>query len=99
LEAKCEGQCEEPEGALFCDGEYVDHGGNLEQCIDDLNAWLEAHVDASAQGSASCENGSCEAEGSAEASCATVPGGPAGGAAALFGMIVAGAALGRRRRA
>jgi MYXO-CTERM domain-containing protein len=99
LEAKCKGQCDPVQGALFCDGQYVDHGGNLDKCIADLDAWLTANVDASARGSASCENGSCEAEGSAEASCATVPGGPAGGGIALVGMIVAGAALGRRRRA
>jgi MYXO-CTERM domain-containing protein len=99
---KCEGECKKPEGALFCDGQYIDHGGKLEDCISEINSWLKAHVDASAQGTASgeCSGGSCEAEaeGSAEASCATVPGGSAGAGAALFGMVLAGAAIARRRR-
>jgi len=97
LKVKCEGECTQPEGALFCDGQYIDHGGKLEDCIDSLNAWLTAHVDASAQGSASCSGNSCEAEGEAKASCATVPGGPAGGGIALVGMMLAGAAIARRR--
>jgi hypothetical protein len=103
LKVKCEGECDKPEGALFCDGQYIDHGGKLQDCISEINGWLEAHVDASAQGTASgeCSGGSCEAqaEGSAEASCATVPGGPAGTGAALFGMVLAGAAIARRRQA
>jgi MYXO-CTERM domain-containing protein len=102
LKAKCEGECSQPEGALFCDGQYIDHGGKLQNCIDSLNGWLTAHVDASAQGTASgqCSGANCEgeAEGTAKASCATVPGGPAGAGAALFGMVLAGAAIARRRR-
>jgi MYXO-CTERM domain-containing protein len=103
LKLQCEGECTKPEGALFCNGQYIDHGGNLQDCIASLNAWLKSKVDVSAQGTASgqCMNGACtgEAEGSAKASCATVPGGPAGAGVALFGMVLAGAALGRRRRA
>lgn len=102
LKVQCEGECTKPEGALFCDGQYIDHGGNLQDCIDSLDIWLKAHVDVSAQGTASgqCEGGSCEgeAEGEAKASCATVPGGPAGAGVALFGMVLAGAAIARRRR-
>jgi MYXO-CTERM domain-containing protein len=97
LKLKCEGECTKPEGALFCDGQYIDHGGKLQDCITSLNKWLEAHVDASAQAMASCANNSCEAEGEAKASCATVPGGPAGGGIALLGMVLAGAAIARRR--
>jgi MYXO-CTERM domain-containing protein len=102
LKVQCEGECTKPEGALFCDGQYIDHGGNLQDCIDSLNGWLKAHVDASAQGTASgqCSGGSCEgeAEGEAKASCATVPGGPAGAGVGLLGMVLAGAAIARRRR-
>jgi MYXO-CTERM domain-containing protein len=102
LKGKCEGQCDKPEGALFCDGNYVDTGDNLQKCISDLDAWLEAHVDASAQGTSmgECTGNTCqgEAEGKASASCATVPGGPASAGIALFGMVLAGAAIGRRRR-
>ncbi|HYP90303.1 MAG TPA: hypothetical protein VEQ59_19160 [Polyangiaceae bacterium] len=97
LKLKCQGECTKPEGALFCDGQYIDHGGKLKDCIDSLNVWLEAHVDASAQGMASCSGNSCEAEGEAKASCATVPGGPAGAGVGLLGMVLAGAAIARRR--
>ena len=88
---------------MFCDGQYVDHGGNAEDCIKSLNAWLTANVDVSARGSASgdCSGNTCEgeAEGEASASCATVPGGSAGGSFALVAMMLAGAAIGRRRSA
>jgi MYXO-CTERM domain-containing protein len=101
LKAKCEVQCKEPEGALFCDGQYIDRGNNAKKCIDALNAVLTANVDVSASGSSEgeCSGNTCEgsAEGKAEASCATVPGGPAGAGLALFGMVLAGAALARRR--
>ena len=99
----CEAECSAPEGALFCDGQYVDHGGNAEECIASLEAWIKSKVDVKATGSAmgECKNGTCEAEaeGEASASCATVPGGAAGSGVALVGMILAGAAIGRRRRA
>jgi MYXO-CTERM domain-containing protein len=97
LQGGCELQCEEPEGAIFCDGEYVDHGGHAEECIDALNAFLESHVQASS--SASCSGNSCEAEAKASCQC-SVPGRrgaptwPALVAAALAAL--AGAA--RRRR-
>jgi MYXO-CTERM domain-containing protein len=103
LKVQCEGECTKPEGAVFCDGNYVDDGGNAKKCIDALDAWLKAHVDVSAQGTASgdCTGNTCQgmAEGTAKASCATVPGGPAGAGVALFGMMLAGAAIARRRRA
>jgi MYXO-CTERM domain-containing protein len=102
LKAQCEGQCTKPEGALFCDGQYIDEGGHLEDCIGSIEDWISSHVDVSAQGTASgsCVNNMCqgEAEGSAKASCATVPGGPAGAGVALFGMVLAGAAIARRKR-
>lgn len=102
LKAQCEAECTKPEGALFCDGNYVDNGGHLEDCIASLEAVITANVDVSAQGSAmgECSGNTCqgEAEGKASASCATVPGGPASTSAGLLGMVLAGAALGRRRR-
>ena len=64
-------QCSEPEGALFCDGQYVDAGNNLEECI----AALEAAFDIEVQGSASgqCNNGRCEGEAEGSLSCAVDP--------------------------
>ena len=69
LEGGCKVACESPEGALFCNGQYVDHGGNMKDCIAALNAMLTVKVDASATGSIECSGGSCEAEGEAEAGC------------------------------
>ena len=33
LTGGCQAQCTTPQGALFCDGQYVDTGNNLQQCI------------------------------------------------------------------
>lgn len=100
LEGGCKTECKEPEGALFCDGQYVDHGNNLEECVDALNAYLEAHVETSASSSGSCSGNSCsgEAEASAKATCAMsrAPASTSGGALLLaFGLLVGAAA--RRR--
>src|SRR5438105_1420269 len=35
LTGGCQAQCTTPQGALFCDGQYVDTGNNLQQCISD----------------------------------------------------------------
>lgn len=95
----CEVQCDKPEGSVFCDGEYVDHGGNAKECVDALNAFLEKHVQL--EGSAECSGNTCTAEGSAKATCAVSPTGRsgAGGLAGLaLSAVVAGLALARRRR-
>ena len=98
LSGGCKAECEKPEGALFCDGQYVDHGGNLEECIAALNAILNVKVDASA--SASCSGNSCEAEGEVSASCAHNEGPvspwSAGWAAAFLAGL--GVTIRRRRR-
>lgn len=98
LEGGCKTRCSQPEGALFCDGQYVDTGDNLRQCIDALNAYLE--VDVQASGSAACQGNECTAEG--EVSCTTgAPLGSASGSAAAAGVVGLGIVLGalRRRRA
>jgi hypothetical protein len=84
-------------GGLFCNGQYVDSGNNLQNCIDALKAQLNITV----SGSSSCSGNSCQAEGEASASCATAPvrggrglGAAAGLLAALGALVVA-----RRRRA
>jgi MYXO-CTERM domain-containing protein len=99
LTGGCELECDKPEGALFCDGQYIDHGGNLEECIAALESLLEINVDVSAQGSASCEGGSCEAEGKVSAGCAMAPA-PQQDSSAWWLLGAAGLALGvmRRRR-
>jgi hypothetical protein len=101
LQGGCKAQCEEPSGALFCDGQYVDTGNNLEECVAALNAYLDVKVDAHA--SASCSNGECTAEGVALASCASTPSAPspAGSLIVLGGLgaVIAAAAVRRRRSA
>lgn len=103
LEGGCEAACQSPEGALFCDGQYIDHGGNLENCVAALEAALSIEVDTSATGMAtsSCSNGSCEAdaEGEAEVNCAFTPLGlsQSGGAGFLSLLVLGVARLSRRR--
>lgn len=72
LSGGCKAKCTAPEGALFCDGNYVDTGNNLKNCIAALNAVLKVKVDASA--SAECAGNECSAEANAKASCAAAPG-------------------------
>jgi hypothetical protein len=100
LEGGCKGRCREPNGALFCDGNYVDHGGNLQECINALKAQLNVTVDASATGRANCSGNRCTAEGEAQASasCAVAPSASTQGwVFALIGAVGA-MTIGRRRR-
>jgi len=99
LEGGCKTQCTQPNGALFCDGQYVDAGNNLQNCIDALNAYLNIKVDAS--GSASCTGNECSAEGEASASCGRVARSDVPSASSLWivaGLGLVGAAAVRRRK-
>jgi MYXO-CTERM domain-containing protein len=95
LTGGCKAQCQKPEGALFCDGNYVDSGNNLQNCIDALNAVLHVKVDASA----SCSGNTCTAQASASSSCAATPHDDASplNAGLLIGVLGI-AAIGARRR-
>jgi MYXO-CTERM domain-containing protein len=99
LKGGCEARCKDPKGALFCDGQFVDTGNNLENCIAALNAILNIKVDASA--SAECSGNQCTGEASVKASaCSTSPE-PAHAPPVLPGVILAGAvgaAVARKRR-
>ncbi|MBX3229133.1 MAG: hypothetical protein KIT84_02270 [Labilithrix sp.] len=99
LEGGCRGRCERPEGALFCDGQYVDTGDNLQRCIDALRAQLNIQVSGSA--SSSCSGNQCTAEAEGTASCAaspnTAPVTPAFAVLGLVGLTVA-RSIRRRRR-
>jgi hypothetical protein len=103
LKGGCTAHCSDPNGALFCDGNYVDTGNNLQNCIDALNAILDVKVTASASGS--CEGNTCQGEAKASASaCDVSPGGwglsaslaPLG--LALAAAAAVGARVRRRRR-
>jgi hypothetical protein len=71
LTGGCTAQCEAPEGALFCEGQWVD-ADDVDACIDALRTLLEVEVDASARGSCMSGGGAamCEGEAEASASCA-----------------------------
>jgi len=71
LQGGCEAQCERPEGALFCDGQYVDHGGALEECIAAIESTLDVEVEGEA--SAMCTDGRCEASAEGAIACAVDP--------------------------
>lgn len=96
LQGGCTAQCESPDGALFCDGQYVDHNGNLESCIAALNAYLSVDVETS--GSAACDGSSCTAEGSCSAS--SIGPKPSSQSLPWFaaGLAALGIAAARRRR-
>jgi hypothetical protein len=81
------------DGAIFCDGEFVDAGGNLQECIDALNAILDVEV----SGSASCSGNTCQAEGSVSLSCAVDEQGY-GDQGWLVGLLLAGVVAGAARR-
>jgi hypothetical protein len=65
VQGGCEVACDTEEGALFCDGQYIDHGGNLEECAAALRAALDVEIEGYAEGDSSCENGECMAAGEA----------------------------------
>lgn len=93
VEGGCEAQCTKPDGALFCDGQFV-NTSNLKDCIAALQAALGIEV--YAEGSASCEGNTCMAEGEIGCSCsADGTGDPA--LAGLLGLGVLFAARRRRR--
>lgn len=100
----CEVACTKPDAAIFCNGQYVDHGGHAESCLSALEATVTAAIDydAHASGSASCEDGTCKAQGEAEAkaSCAMARASLSGGSwlsFGLFGVAMTGLVLRRRQ--
>jgi hypothetical protein len=89
-------QCSQPQGALYCSGQYVDVGNNLQNCLDELKSAL--NITASASGS--CSGNTCMAQASVSA--CSAPGALAAHTGA-GGLLAVGAGLGciafaRRRR-
>jgi MYXO-CTERM domain-containing protein len=93
LSGGCRTECDN-DGALFCDSQYVDHGGNLEECIDSLRALLDIEVTGYAEGS--CSNGHCEGEAGGSISCAVDPEGR--GAMGVGALVLLMLGVSRRRR-
>ena len=61
MQGKCTASCQGQDGALFCDGSYVDVGNSLSNCETALKNALNIQV----QGSASCQGNTCQAQASA----------------------------------
>lgn len=91
LQGGCEVSCKRPEGALFCDGQYVDVGARLEECVAALRTLLDVMV--YAHGEAECVGNTCHARGEVGCSC-DVDAAPEAGLLALVGLGF----LARRRR-
>lgn len=95
LTGGCRAECD-VDGALFCDSQYIDHGGQLEECVASLRALLEIEVTGYAEGS--CGNGRCEGEAGGSVSCAVGPEGrsPLGVGALVLLMLGLGRVARRR---
>ena len=59
LQGGCDVACKSHDGALFCDGQYVDYGDNLKTCVDALKAAIHARVSGEAEAQSSCSGNSC----------------------------------------
>ncbi|MET0384666.1 MAG: hypothetical protein ABW321_01845 [Polyangiales bacterium] len=55
----CETRCSGEEGALFCNGQFVDNRREVGECIDSLIETLDAHIDVYADSSTSCRGSRC----------------------------------------
>jgi hypothetical protein len=86
LQGGCQAKCSQPEGALFCNGQYVDVVGSLQDCLDYLST-LEVEVNA-------------HAEAEASVSCAAAPGSSSSAPFAGTGLaaLVAGVGVAAARR-
>lgn len=99
LEGGCKAECDVEQGALFCDGQYVDHGNNLEECVESLRAVLNIQVEGYAE--AECSGNECSAAAGGSISCAVAPEdgdyGRTGALMGAVGLMLAGFAARRRR--
>lgn len=100
----CKVACQSKEGSLFCDGQFVDYGDNLQKCVDALQSRWAVSVQANSSGNSKCDDaGKCTAEGKASvmSNCIVVAPGTSNGnwgaaGAGVFGLL--GLILWRRRR-
>jgi hypothetical protein len=96
LKGGCDVQCSKPEGALFCNGQYV-YASDIKECI----AWLATQgfeVDASASASLSCDGGDCNLAGALDACTAGGIGADVPDAEGLLAMMFVGLGIAVRRR-
>jgi MYXO-CTERM domain-containing protein len=71
LTGGCKAECQTEQGALFCDSQYIDHGGNLQECVDSLRALLNIQVTGYAEGE--CSGNMCAGEAGFTCSCTSDP--------------------------
>lgn len=94
LQGGCETACEQPEGALFCNGEWVD-ASDFDACVAEIESSFNITVTGYADGE--CSGNTCTAEAGCSAKCAAAPASPDFSIAVVaFGLVGAGAAAGRR---
>lgn len=99
LKGGCDVQCSKPDGALFCNGQYV-YASDIKECI----AWLleqGIEVDASASASLSCDGGSCDLASALDSGCTVndaISGGDLPEAEGLLAMMLLGLGVTVRRR-
>jgi MYXO-CTERM domain-containing protein len=98
LQGGCVAQCETPKGALFCDGQYVDTGNNLDDCVAALKAAFDIDVEGYATGEASCSGNECTAQGEAGCSCSVLPRPASSSGPMALGLALAALWGSRRRR-
>ena len=96
LEGGCKVKCSEPEGALFCDGQYVNVVGNAQDCLDYL-----ATVGLSVDIGGHCDGRGCEVSAGVGCSAAPYMGAinERSGVGAIAGLMLGlGMIVSRRRR-
>jgi hypothetical protein len=81
----CEVQCTEPNGGLFCNGQFV-NAAEVEACIVAL-VEQGIEVDVSARGSVTCDLSGCDGEGSSTG-CSLTAAGSGSVAFALLGLML-----------
>jgi MYXO-CTERM domain-containing protein len=99
IQGGCQAQCQQPSGALFCNGNYIDVS-DLQQCEADLAATFNIHATATGNCSSNANGSSCQ--GKASVSCGQIAPGSVPPVSPLLlgvGVIAAAAGVVRRRRA
>jgi hypothetical protein len=101
LEGGCKAHCSKPEGALFCNGQYV-FASDIKECIAYLaTKGIKVDASASASGSVKCGLSGCESDGETKSSvsCSAAPGesSPLGTSGVAAAVAALGLAAARRR--
>ncbi|MBM4360442.1 MAG: hypothetical protein FJ096_20235 [Deltaproteobacteria bacterium] len=81
LQGGCEVQCQKPEGALFCNGQYV-YASDVTACV---NYLIEQGLTVQGSGKLTCDANGCDVEGAISA-CSASPADPVGTGLGAFGF-------------